>query len=102
MLRQSLDALMRMDTVLAYKIFSDDEEVDRGKKIVYELVKERIKKNPDDLEAYLNILSVSRFLERIADHATNIAEDVVYMLEGDIVRHKVEGSTASKQNKNNQ
>lgn len=102
MFRQSLDALMRMDTVLAYKIFSDDEEVDKGKRIVYELVKERIKKNPDDLEAYLNILSVSRFLERIADHATNIAEDVVYMLEGEIVRHKVEGSTASKQHKYNQ
>jgi phosphate transport system protein len=49
-----------------------------------------IRRDPGQVEALLHLLSASRHLERIADHATNIAEDVIYLVEGNIVRHKPE------------
>jgi phosphate transport system protein len=55
--------------------------------ITYGLVMEQIRQNPDHLEALICYLVVSRYLERIADQATNIAEDVLYMIEGKIFRH---------------
>jgi phosphate transport system protein len=54
----------------------------------YKTVEEEIIKEPQEVEYYINLLGVSRYLERIADHATNIAEDVVYLVEGQIVRHQ--------------
>jgi phosphate transport system protein len=51
-------------------------------------VKEAIKNNPEQGEHLVNLLLISRHLERIADHATNIAEEVIYLIEGDIVRHE--------------
>ncbi len=95
MLRKSLDALMHMDGSLAYKVCAADDEVDAIKREIYNRIREQIRTNPDLLESLLNLLSVSRYLERIADHATNIAEDVIYMLEGEIVRHKLEGCKVS-------
>jgi phosphate transport system protein len=50
-------------------------------------VKDLIRQTPDRVEYLINLLLVSRYLERIADHSTNIAEEVVYMIEGEIVRH---------------
>ncbi|MEJ2700196.1 MAG: phosphate signaling complex protein PhoU, partial [Desulfuromonadales bacterium] len=87
MLKKSLDALVNMDTRLALQVCDLDDEVDALHKKTYVLVKEQIRKNPDALNALVHYLSVSRHLERIADLATNIAEDVVYMIEGEIVRH---------------
>ena len=46
-----------------------------------------IKKDPDNLSSYIQLLSASRYLERMADHATNIAEDVIYLITGEIIRH---------------
>ena len=57
---------------------------------MYEQTKMQIKQDPEDIETLIHLLSVSRHLERIADHATNIAEDVIYMVKGEIVRHKTE------------
>ena len=54
---------------------------------MYAETKARLKKEPENVEALIHILSVSRYLERIADHATNIAEDVIYLIAGDIIRH---------------
>jgi phosphate transport system protein len=54
------------------------------------MVQEAINAHPDQVEPLIHLLSASRHLERIADHATNIAEDVIYMIEGEIVRHKAE------------
>jgi len=51
-----------------------------------------IRANPEQVSYLISLLSISRNLERIADHATNIAEDVIYMIEGDIVRHQGSGS----------
>jgi len=87
MLRKSLDALVRLDTDLAYKVCLMDEEVDKIHKIAYDMIKENMRKNPDSLGSLINYFLISRHLERIGDHATNIAEEVIYMTDGDIVRH---------------
>ena len=52
------------------------------------MIEEAIRKNPNDVNTLIQLLSVSRRLERVADHATNIAEDVIYLVEGQIVRHR--------------
>ena len=90
MLRKSIDALIEMDTFLAHEVCGMDDEVDAINSEMYELVKKSVLKNSSQIECLLHLLSVSRHLERIADHATNIAEDVIYMVEGRIVRHKAE------------
>jgi phosphate transport system protein len=90
MLRKSIDALVNIDTDLAYEVCAMDDEVDAINRQMYDLVKESILKQPEYIESFIHLLSVSRHLERIGDHATNIAEDVIYMAEGKIVRHKTE------------
>jgi len=87
MLKNSIDALINADSELAAKVCEADDEVDAINRDVYIQVKGAIKKYPEHLDALINLLSVSRHLERIADHATNIAEDVIYLVKGDIVRH---------------
>ena len=90
MLRKSLDALVNMDSKMAYEVCADDDEVDTINRKMYNQVKDSIRSHPEWLESLIHLLSVSRHLERIADHATNIAEDVIYMVEGEIVRHRTE------------
>jgi len=90
MLRKSIDALVNMDCDLANEVCAMDDEVDTMNREMYDQFKKGVLKNPEHLECMLHVLSVSRHLERIADHATNIAEDVIYMVEGRIVRHKTE------------
>lgn len=90
MLRQSLDALVNDDTTLARKVLAADDEVDAINRHMYDQVKDGIRRHPENLDCLIHLLSVSRHLERIADHATNIAEDVIYMAEGEIVRHRAE------------
>jgi phosphate transport system protein len=87
MLRESLDALINMDVKLAHQVCADDDEVDRMKHEFRFRAEELIRANPERTSALLRLLAVSRNLERIADCATNIAEDVVYMVEGRIARH---------------
>jgi phosphate transport system protein len=87
MLRRSLDSLMGLDAALALSVPPMDNEVDAINRQMYSRVFERIRQRPDDVEALLSYLSAGRHLERIADYATNIAEDVTYMIEGSIVRH---------------
>jgi len=90
MLRNSLDSLVNRDPELARKVIAADDEVDMMNRHMYDQIKKAISGKRDDTNALLHLLSVSRHLERIADHATNIAEDVIYMVEGKIVRHKSE------------
>ncbi|MBC8378101.1 MAG: phosphate signaling complex protein PhoU [Planctomycetes bacterium] len=90
MLRKSIDALVNIDTAKASEVCQMDDEVDTINKEMYDLVKQNILKEPEHIESLIHLLSVSRHLERIADHATNIAEDVIYMAEGRIIRHKAE------------
>ena len=88
MLSRSLDALVVLDAGLAREVCVLDTEVDKLKKEVEEKVETLIKQKPEDVQGLLCLLSVGRHLERIADHATNISEDVIYMVEGDIIRHR--------------
>ena len=88
MLRQSIDALINRDADLARKVGLADDEVDAINREAFNRVTSMIKSHPDDLDSLIALLSVSRYLERIADHASNIAEDVIYLIEGRIVRHQ--------------
>lgn len=87
MLRKSLEALVNLDSAAARAVLASDDEVDDMHRHMYRLICENIARTPQDVDGMICFLSVSRNLERIADHATNIAEDVIYMIEGDIVRH---------------
>jgi phosphate transport system protein len=95
MVRQSLDAFVHLDARLARTVCRLDDEVDRyNGQIIDELIRE-MKASPDMVEPGMSLFSATRHLERIADHATNIAEDVVYLVEGEIIRHRpaaVEGN----------
>ncbi len=88
MLKNSLDALVNQDVDLAYKVCLDDDEVDGMNGMIYDQVKDAVKLQPDRAGYLLNLMLIGRHLERIADHATNIAEEVIYMIEGEIFRHK--------------
>jgi phosphate transport system protein len=90
MLKKSLDALVNMDSNLAWEVGAADDEVDAINREMYLQVQEGIRKNIDRMECLIHLLQASRHLERIADHATNIAEDVIYMINGEIVRHHAE------------
>lgn len=90
MLRDSIAALVNLDCFHAHGVCRRDDEVDALNKEMYQLVKQGILSHPDQIESLIHLLSVSRHLERVGDHATNIAEDVIYMVEGQIVRHKTE------------
>jgi len=87
MLKNSLDALVNQDTDLSVKVCILDDEVDEMNGEVRRLVKEAVGKNPEQGEHLINLLLISRYSERIADHATNIAEEVICLIEGEIVRH---------------
>lgn len=88
MLRRSLDALVNMDSKTAASVRDSDDEVDELNRRMYDEVKKGIQSHPEELNALIHYLSASRQLERIADHATNIAKDIIYMIEGKIVRHR--------------
>ncbi len=90
MVKNSLDSLVNLDSGLAWEVCASDDEVDEMNREMFAKVQEGMRKDPSRLECFLHLLSASRHLERIADHATNIAQDVIYMTEGKIVRHRVE------------
>ena len=88
MLKDSLDALVFLDIDLAYRVRLEDDEVDALDREFFEKVKQIIPDNSERVGSLIHIFSISHHLERIADHATNIAEDVIYLIEGVIQRHK--------------
>ncbi|MEN6337849.1 MAG: phosphate signaling complex protein PhoU [Phycisphaerales bacterium] len=88
MLRRSLDSLVNLDANRAREVLRSDDEIDAMNRRTYEIVQDAIHSHPDQTESFIHMLSAARHLERIADHATNIAEDVIYMIEGVIVRHR--------------
>lgn len=87
MLKKSLDSMVNLDVQLAYQVCAADDEVDVMKHALQAEFAEEIGKSSDDIESAINLFLISRHLERIADHATNIAEDVIYMITGRIHRH---------------
>ncbi|MEY4613204.1 MAG: hypothetical protein RL179_1177 [Planctomycetota bacterium] len=90
MVRQSLDAFVNLDVKQALMVVRMDDEVDRyNNQIIQEIIK-LMTESPMNIQHGLSMFSAVRHIERIADHATNIAEDVVYLVEGEIVRHRVQ------------
>jgi phosphate transport system protein len=87
MVRQSLDAFVARDTALARQVCGEDAEVDALKDQVFREMLAFIMEQPRATPRAVRLILISRFLERVADHATNIAEMVVYMVEGKMVRH---------------
>jgi phosphate transport system protein len=87
MLKMSLDALVNMDYDQAFEVVMMDDAVDQIKSDAYDRIKQAMGDHPDKLGELINLLLISRHLERLADHATNIAEEVIYLIEGEIVRH---------------
>jgi phosphate transport system protein len=88
MLRMSLDSLVNQDIDQAIKVLHLDDDVDALKDAAYDRIKQALAKGmATDIGYMINLLLVSRHIERLADHATNIAEEVIYMIEGEIVRH---------------
>ena len=90
MVRESLAAFVHEDTAAARRICAEDDEVDQYNREVINAVWKTMQTDPGTVERATHLFSVSRHLERIADHATNIAEDIVYMVEGKIIRHRAE------------
>lgn len=88
MVKQSLDALVNADANLARQVRIEDDVVDEARQRIRQQVLQGIRRSPDKTEYLLKLNSVSKHLERLADMATNVAEDVIYMVEGEIVRHQ--------------
>jgi len=86
MLKNSIDSLVNRDAVLAKSIFLDDEFVDNCRNRCYEDIKLRILDDPQHPGYHINTYLLARHLERIGDRAVNIAEEVVYLVEGTITR----------------
>jgi len=80
---------VNLDASLAEEVCKADDEVDHFNRKIYDLIKLSISMDPspENISTMIHLLLVSRFLERIADHTTNIAEDVIYTIEARIVRH---------------
>ncbi|MEM7262508.1 MAG: phosphate signaling complex protein PhoU [Planctomycetota bacterium] len=90
MVKQSLDAVVNLDTNLARQVAAQDDEVDALNAEMFVVLQDRMREDPSTVERAVHLLSTSRHLERIADLATNIAEDVVFMVDGEVVRHQLE------------
>jgi phosphate transport system protein len=87
MVKDSLDAFMREDTTLAEEVIERDDEVDGLNYQIYRELLSYMAEDPSTITRATRILFISKYLERIADHATNIAEMVVYMVKGRTIRH---------------
>ncbi len=87
MLHRAIDAYVEMDTEKARDVCSEDDSIDDLNRTIIDRLIEEMHETPERIEPLLHLFSASRQVERVADHATNIAEDVVYLVDGVIVRH---------------
>lgn len=90
MVRDAINAFVRLDVETARSVCGRDDRVDELNRQVINDLQELIAARPSEIEPALHFFSASRHVERIADHATNIAEDVVYLVDGEIARHRDE------------
>jgi len=89
MVRRSLDAFVKRDSQLARELWADEEKVDSYRNLVSDELTAIMVKDASTITRALPLLLIARHLERIADHATNIAEDVVYMVDGQVIKHSL-------------
>jgi phosphate transport system protein len=97
MLKNVLDAFVNLSSAAARDVCAADSAIDAINREIFEQVRKAVAQSPDLFESLLQILHIARHLERIADHATNIAEDLIYLIEGRIVRHTQEVSDKKAQ-----
>jgi phosphate transport system protein len=91
MVRDSIDAFVKKDFELAKKVVLSDQEADKLRNLIQdELVNDYMAKDPSTAQRAVPLLLIARHLERICDHTTNIAEDVIYMVKGKVVKHHTE------------
>ncbi len=93
MVRDALDALVGKDCALANQVLSDEEAVDAFRDQIFRVLLTYMMADPGTIERALALILISRNLERVGDHATNIAEEVIYLAEGREVRHRHESKT---------
>jgi phosphate transport system protein len=87
MVKESLDAFVARDTALARQVCGEDAEVDALKEQIFRELLTYMMEDPRTVSRAIRVILISRFMERVADHATNIAEMVIYLVEGKMVRH---------------
>lgn len=87
MVKDAIDALVRLDKKLAAEVILRDDEVDDLNEMIWEEVMAIMTRDPSTISRAVKVTYISKYLERMADHATNIAEDVIYMVEGKVIRH---------------
>jgi phosphate transport system protein len=87
MVREALDAFVMSDSALARKVTADDDFIDDLTQQLFRELLSFMIENPQTITRAIRITFIAKYLERIADHATNVAELVVYMVEGKIIRH---------------
>jgi phosphate transport system protein len=90
MLKNSIDAFIGGNAELAKKVILSDDIMDRMNTDNHRILKDIMKQNPDNIEPAVALLVISRELERLADHCTNIAEDVFFIVEAQLIKHKYE------------
>lgn len=90
MIKNAIDSFIENDPKLAQKVIESDDRVDQLNYTNHSILKEIMKQNPDNVEGGIALLVISRHLERLADHATNIAEDVYFIVEAQMIKHKYE------------
>jgi phosphate transport system protein len=96
MLRDSLDAFVRRDVVLAQQVLDEDDKLDALKTQIFRELLTYMLQDTGTIEPALDLILISRHLERIGDHATNIAEDVIFMVSARDVRHHADESSQSR------
>ncbi len=87
MVKESLDAFVARDTALARRVRAEDDEVDALKEQIFRELLTFMMEDPRSIPRAIRLILISRCMERVADHATNIAEMVIYLVEGKMVRH---------------
>lgn len=97
MVRKALDAFVRTDTALAHHVLSSDDEVDNFKHLIFKELTKLMRERPAVIEQALTLILIARNLERLGDHATNIAEDVIFAVTGKDIRHQGGGPTWTPQ-----
>ncbi len=88
MVKASLDCLIEQDVMRARAVCLADDEVDDLQRRLYDIVLAEIKANPEHTSQWMQVFSMVRYFERMGDYATNIAEDVIYLVDGEVIRHK--------------
>lgn len=87
MLRDALDAFVQGDAAIAERVLGSDDSVDACYGVVLRKITDFMAKTPTEIAPAIRVIHVAKYLERVADHATNIAESVIFMVRGDDVRH---------------